>query len=101
MMEKQILIVVAGADLAVTTIGRVVIVLYAVILMIAAALLLWKTISAVYRNNRHGAHGTNSASSANSMNSTNSSSAHSKRSSHNIISTIHFPHKSRQGGGGT
>ena len=87
MMEKQILIVVARADLALTTIGRVVIVLYAAILMIAAALLLWKTISDVFRNNRHGAHGTNSASSANSTNSAPRTSG-----------TAHFSRKSRPGG---
>lgn len=96
MMEKQILIVVAGADLAVTTIGRVVIVLYAVILMIAAALLLWKTISAVCRHNRRNTPGMSSANSANSTNS--NSSSHSKRSPHNILSTAHVSRKSRPEG---
>ena len=48
MTERQIQIIVARADLALSTVGRVVIVLYAVILMIAAALLFWGSISAVY-----------------------------------------------------
>ena len=50
MTERQIQIIVARADLALSTVGRVVIVLYAVILMIAAALLFWGAISAVYRH---------------------------------------------------
>lgn len=61
MMEKQILIVVARADLALTTIGRMVIVLYAVIHMIVAALLLWKTISAVHWHSMNSVHSRRSA----------------------------------------
>ena len=93
MMEKQILIVVARADLALTTIGRVVIVLYAVILVIAAALLLWETISAVYRHSRRSAHGKNSASSTNGANS-----AHGTHSPHHNTSTAHVSRKSKPEG---
>lgn len=85
MMEKQILIVVARADLALTTISREAIVLFAVILMIAAALLLWKAISAVYRRSRRSAHDTNSARSANI--------AHSPNSTPITPSTIYFSRK--------
>ena len=76
MMEKQIPIVVAGADLALTTIGRVAIVLYAVILMIVAALLLWKTISAVHWHSMNSVHSRRSVHGANCLQSTTSTTHH-------------------------
>ena len=76
MMEKQILIVVARADLALTTIGRVVIVLYAAILMIAAALLLLKTISAAHWHSMNSVHSRRSVHGANCLQSTTSTTHH-------------------------
>lgn len=81
MMEKQILIVVARADLALTTIGRMVIVLYAVILMIVAALLLWKTISAVHWHSMNSVHSRRSAHDASCLQNTTSTTHHYFKSS--------------------